>query len=119
MRAAESLARLGPDANGGGSRLKQNAGDQLGAHWRTFAKPPEIAAFRFRVAHAIRPEGAAGAGPQVRAHAAAPVGRIRECVCVAPLELAAPRAGLLRTSRQRDGVWPPALELAEVGVATL
>lgn len=34
----------------------------------------------FRVTHSLRSEGTAAAGPQARAHAAAPAVRIRECV---------------------------------------
>jgi len=39
-------------------------------------------AFVRRVAHSIRPEGAAAAGAQLRAHAAATAVRLRECVIV-------------------------------------
>ncbi len=73
-----TIADAGPTV----SRLCGTRG-RVSAHWQTSAKLPEVAVpFVFRVARSIRPEGAATAGPQARAHAAATADRIRGCLVV-------------------------------------
>jgi len=60
----------------------------------------------FRVAHSIRPKGTAAAGPQARAHAAAPAVRIRECMFAGACG-AGRFALMLRTPRVRAAAfWP-------------
>lgn len=72
-RRRVALRHLGPfgrrstDASAGGSRIERNAGGRMSAHWRAPAETPEVAAPLCRVAHPIRPEGAAAAGARTSA----------------------------------------------------
>ncbi|MCW3848854.1 hypothetical protein OF829_16580 [Sphingomonas sp. LB-2] len=86
-RGAESL--FGVSADAGVDRMthwqagarRAERGDQLSAHWRGLANPPEVAAFLVSAWHARSGRGARRRlAHSMRAHAAAPDARIREFV---------------------------------------
>lgn len=89
-------------------RLEMEREDQWSAHWLAPAEPPEVAASLRRVAHSIRPEGAAPAGPRARARAATTAGRIRECRFDWLLRSRSARAHWLWSPRGARRRWPPA-----------